>query len=105
MKDKIKFEFIIDEKSEIIKSLTFLRNYLTSQNKSTESIDELIVKWGESGKIELDKYEVGLTINALNNYRYKLKSANLSRKEINSILLRIINITERKELLKKGNER
>lgn len=105
MKDKIKFEFTIDEKSEIIKSLNFLRNYLTSQNRPIESLNEIIIKVGDNGKTELDKYEIGLTINALNNYRYKLKSANLSRKEINTILLKIINITEKKELIKKENER
>ena len=49
----------------------------------------------EYGKIEIDKYEIGIIINALNNYRYKLKSMNESRSEVNELLLRLLDDSEK----------
>lgn len=90
MKDTIKCEFTIEESNLIIKSLNLLRNYLSKQERTTETVDEIIIKITEYGKIEIDKYEIGIIINALNNYRYKLKSMNESRSEVNELLLRLI---------------
>ena len=43
----------------------------------------------------MDKYELGIVINALNNYRYKLKSMNESRNDINELLLRLLDDSEK----------
>ena len=39
MKDKIKFDLTDVEKSIITKSLNMLRNYLSAQERSTDSVD------------------------------------------------------------------
>ena len=95
MKDTIKYEFTILESNLIIKSLNLLRNYLSKQERTTETVDEIIIKITEYGKIEIDKYEIGIIINALNNYRYKLKSMNESRSEVNELLLRLLDDSEK----------
>ncbi len=95
MKDKIKCEFTVEESNLIIKSLNLLRNYLSKQERTTETVDEIIIKITEYGKIEIDKYEIGIIINALNNYRYKLKSMNESRSEVNELLLRLLDDSEK----------
>lgn len=95
MKDTIKCEFTVEESNLIIKSLNLLRNYLSKQERTTETVDEIIIKITEYGKIEIDKYEIGIIINALNNYRYKLKSMNESRSEVNELLLRLLDDSEK----------
>lgn len=105
MKDTIRYEFTLNESNLIIKSLTLLRNYLSNQDRSTESVDEIIIKLTDYGKTDMDKYELGIVINALNNYRYKLKSMNESRNDINELLLRLLDDSEKvgkkKVLIKK----
>ena len=88
MKDTIKCEFTIEESNLIIKSLNLLRNYLSKQERTTETVDEIIIKITEYGKIEIDKYEIGIIINALNNYRYKLKRMNETRTQLKEHNLR-----------------
>lgn len=109
MKDTIKYEFTIEESNLIIKSLNLLRNYLSKQERTTETVDEIIIKITEYGKIEIDKYEIGIIINALNNYRYKLKSMNESRSEVNELLLRLLDdsekVSKKKSPFKDNHER
>ena len=57
MKDTIKYEFTILESNLIIKSLNLLRNYLSKQERSTESVDEIIIKLSDYGKMDMYKYE------------------------------------------------
>ena len=95
MKDTIKCEFTVEESNLIIKSLNLLRNYLSKQERSTESVDEIIIKLSDYEKMDMDKYEIGIIINALNNYRYKLKSMNESRSEVNELLLRLLDDSEK----------
>lgn len=107
MKDNIKFEFSNDEKSLITKSLNNWRNELVSENKSTESIDEILVNI-QDNKVELDYIDAKILINSLNNYRYKLKDVGLSCSNVNDVLLKIINETDKKKLqlrIWKGNAR
>lgn len=97
MKDKIKFDFTDGEKSIITNSLNMLRNYLSAQERPTESVDEIIIKINNH-KVELDTFDSKIVINALNNMRYKLKSNNQPRGEINNILLKMINETDKKRI-------
>lgn len=46
-------------------------------------------------------YELGIIINALNSYRYKLKSLNEPRSEVNELLLRLLDDSEREKNSKK----
>lgn len=101
MKDKIKFDFKDEERSLIIKALNMFGNYLSAQDKSTDSVDEILLKLEDTSKVELDKYEMGTTINALNSYRYKLKSMNMPRTEVNDILLKMIDETDKKKVFSK----
>lgn len=109
MKDTIKYEFTILESNLIIKSLNLLRNYLSKQERTTETVDEIIIKLSEYGKMDMDKYEIGIIINALNNYRYKLKSMNESRSEVNELLLRLLDdsekVSKKKSPFKDNHER
>lgn len=98
MKDKIKFDLTDVEKSIITKSLNMLRNYLSAQERSTDSVDEILVKIN-SRKVELDIFDSKIVINALNNMRYKLKSNNQPRGEVNDILLKMIDETDKKKVL------
>ena len=98
MKDKIKFEFLDEERTMIVESLNLLRNYLTAQDRATESIDEIILKFENTCKVEFDKIELGITINALDNYRHKLKSMNQSRTMVNEVLLRLIDQDSKKKV-------
>lgn len=107
MKDKLKLELFDSERKLILSSLTMFKNYLTAQDRSTDSIDEIIIKINDKSKIELDTFDAGIVINALNTMRYKLKSENQPRTEVNDILLKMIDETGKKKLIlrKKGNGR
>ena len=98
MKDKIKLELCDTERKLIIASLTMFKNYLIAQDRSTDSIDEIIIKLSDKSKIELDTFDAGIVINALNT-RYKLKSENQPRTEVNDILLKMIDETDKKKLI------
>ncbi len=98
MKDKIKFDLTDVEKSIITKSLNMLRNYLSTQKRSTESVDEILIKVN-SHKVELDSFDSKIIINALNNMRYKLKSNNQPRTDVNDIILKMIDETGKKKRL------
>ena len=108
MKDKLKFDLNDNEKNIILKSLTMFRNYLIAQDRSTESVDEIISKVNEKRKVELDTFDAGIVINALNTMRYKLKNENQPRTDVNDILLKMIDENDKKKLIlrkTKGNER
>lgn len=99
MKDKIKLELCDTERKLIISSLTIFKNYLIAQDRSTDSLDEIIIKVSDKSKIELDTFDAGIVINALNTMRYKLKSQNQPRTEVNDILLKMIDETDKKKLV------
>lgn len=105
MKDKIKLELCDTEKDLIVKSLTMFRNYLTAQDRATDSVDEIILKVSDKRKVELDIVDTGIVINALNNMRYKLKSENQPRTGVNDILLKMIDGTGKKKLILRKNLR
>lgn len=105
MKDKIKMDLCDTEKNLIIKSLTMFRNYLTAQDRSTDSVDEIILKISDKRKIELDTFDAGIVINALNTMRYKLKNENQPRTDVNDILLKMIDETDKKKLILRKHTR
>lgn len=99
MKDGMKLDLSDSEKVLIIKSLTMFRNYLTAQDRSTDSVDEIIMKMRDKRKVELDTFDAGIVINALNTMRYKLKNENQPRTDVNDILLKMIDETDKKKLI------
>lgn len=105
MKDKIKLEINDGEKTLIIKSLTMFRNYLSAQDRSTDSVDEIILKLSDKKKVELDVFDAGIVINALNTMRYKLKNENQPRTDVNDILLKMIDETDKKKLILRKHTR
>ena len=60
-------------------------------------------------KIEIDRYEIGIVINSLNTMRNKIKEEQKAPTEINEILLKIIDETDKKKVfsrtLTRGNGR
>lgn len=90
MKDTIKFEFYGNEKSLTIKSLSILRNELLSQERDVAVIDDILFKFSDNNKVELDRYEVNIVINALNQLRTDLKNNNESPNEVNNLILKLI---------------
>ena len=100
MKEKIKYQFNPQEQDIILRSLNLLHNYLKAQDHLTDAVDEIISKLND-GRVHFDKYELGIVINALNNYRYKLKNMNEPRTEVNDILLKMIEDTENMDSKKK----
>lgn len=99
MKNKIKIELCDEERNTILKALTMFRNYLSAQDRTTDSVDEIILKMCDKSKLELDALDAGIVINALNNMRYKLKNENEPRTEVNDILLKLIDETGKKKLI------
>lgn len=99
MKNELKFELLDEEKNIILNSLTMFRNYLSAQDRPTDSVDEIILKVNDKRKFEIDTFDAGIVINALNTMRYKLKNENRPRTEVNSILLKIIEQTDKKKLI------
>ena len=81
MKDGIKYEFEDTERTIIMKSLNMLRDYLTSQDRPTDSVDNLLIKVNSKSKLEVDIYDAKIIIFALNNLRLKYKNENSSRED------------------------
>lgn len=90
MKDKIRFDLTDNERTTIIKSLNLLRNYLATQERSTASVDEILLKMSDSHRFELDTFDARIVINSLDIMRTKLKHENQPRGELNDILLKVI---------------
>lgn len=105
MKDKIKIEFNDNERSLILESLNNMRNQLTLEQRTTEPIDDILLKFNNETKIEFEKNECLIVINSLNNFRNKLKNENKSPSDVNDIILRIISETDKKRFFKEDNER
>ena len=99
MKDKYKFDFTEEETVIIVKSLNLFRNNLILQNKPFEPIDDILLKLNNNHKVEFDLTYTNIVIKSLNNYRYKLKSEGQSRNEVNNILCRMIEETDKKKLV------
>lgn len=54
-------------------------------------------------KLELDKYDVGIIINALNSFRneqIKLQKSEATISAINELLLKLLNIYEKNKIVK-----
>jgi len=97
MKDTVKFEFSGDEASLIIKSLSTLRNKLLEEDRDVGVIDDILIKYSEGLKVELDRYEVNIMINSLNELRNVLKSNDESPMEVNNLILKLINENGKKK--------
>ena len=100
----MKLELSDNEKRIILKALNKLRNYLSEQECSTNSIDEIFIKVNKPHELKLDILDTKIIINSLNTMRDDLKKRNEPRNEINDIILKIINETDKKTIYKE-NER
>ena len=99
MKDKIKFDYNSDEKSIIIKSITMLRNELLSQERDVAVIDDILLKFSDGNRVELDIYEYKIVIGALNDLRTSIKEQQQSPIEVSNIILRMIDENSKKKVL------
>lgn len=101
MKDKIKFYFDDEERVLIVNSLTFLKQSLINQNISTDPVEEIISKVSDKSKLELDVMDSKIVIKALYDMRGELKKKNESYYNINDVLLKVINETDKKKTISK----
>ena len=99
MKDTIKLDFNEDERILIFKSLNILRNNLLLENRDTAVLDDILLKFSDNHKTELDKYEINIVINALNGLRTDIKNRNEYPGEVNDLILRLINENSKKKVL------
>jgi len=109
MKDKLKFEFSDNERSLILEALNIFRNNLAFQGRTTDAIDEILIKLSDKSKVEFDRIETNIMINTLNNLRFFIKLKQQSPNEVNDILLKLIDETDKKKVFLrkpvKGNGR
>ena len=99
MKDTIKFDYNSDEKALIIKSITMLRNELLSQERDVAVVDDILLKFSDGNRVELDVYDYKIVISALNNLRTSIKEQNQSPIEVSNIILRMIEQNGKKKVL------
>lgn len=105
MKDKIKFSLDNEEKVLIVNSLTVLKESLIEQNISTDSVEEIISKISSKPTLELDILDSKIVIKALYEMRGKLKEEEKPHTSVNNVLLKMIDVTNKKENFKKGMTR
>lgn len=109
MKDTIKFDFNNIEKSLIIKSMTMLRNNLLSQERDVAVVDDILLKFSDNDRVELDIYEYKIVIGALNNLRTSMKEQQQLPIEVSNIILKMIEENGKKKtllrILRKDNDR
>lgn len=102
MKDKIKFSLDNEEKVLIFNSLTVLKESLIEKKISTDSVEEIISKIYSKPTLELDILDSKIVINALYEMRGKLKEEEKPHASVNNILLKVIDMTNKKDNFKKG---
>lgn len=105
MKDKVKIEFTIEETSLILNSLSTLRNKLIAEKRDVTVIDDILIKYGDSSKVELDKYEINIIINTLNELRTVLKRNDESPIKVNNLILKLISESGKKITFKNLEDR
>lgn len=99
MKDTVKFDFNSDEKSLVIKSISTLRNSLLAQKRDVAVVDDILLKFTDTDRVELDIYEYKIVIGALNNLRTSMKEQQQSPIEVSNIILRMIEENGKKKVL------
>lgn len=109
MKDTVKFDFNSSERSIIIKGLNMLRNNLLLQERDDSVVNDILIKFSEDNKVELDIYEHKIVISALYDLRTSIKKQNQSPIEVSNIILRLIEEDGKKKvfsrILRKDNGR
>lgn len=88
-----KLELSDEEVKIILYSLTDFRNNLLNEEKSTDPVNEVILKL--KNKMKVDKYDLGIMINGLDKSRKIKISQNQDTSKINELLLRLIDFGEK----------
>ena len=73
-------------------SLIDFRNNLLKQNKYADPVNEILPKL--KNKMKVDKYDLGLMINGLNESRTAMLNDNKDTESIDYLLLKLIKIHE-----------
>ena len=89
-KKKKKIELNSEELKILRYSLIDFRNNLLKQNKYADPVNEIFPKLKD--KMKVDKYDLGLMINSLNESRTALLNNNTDTEEIDYFLLKLIRI-------------
>ena len=78
----------IELNSEELRILRY--SFLLKQNKYSDPVDEILPKLKD--KLKVDKYDLGLLINSLNESRTALLNDNKDTESIDYLLLKLIEI-------------
>lgn len=87
---KKKIELNSEELRILRYSLIDFRNNLLKQNKYADPVNEILPKLKD--KLKVDKYDLGLMINSLNESRTALLNDNKDTESIDYFLLKLIKI-------------
>ena len=89
---KKKIEFNNEELRIVLYALNDFRNKLLSENKYADAVNEVIPKL--KNKMKVDKYDLGITINGLDQKRKSMLAANENTSVIDELLLRLLKIDD-----------
>ena len=86
---KKKIEF---NNEELLYALNDFRNKLLSENKYADAVNEVIPKL--KNKMKVDKYDLGIIINGLDQKRKAMLAENENTSVIDELLLRLLKIDD-----------
>ena len=89
---KKKIEFNNEELRIVLYALNDFRNKLLSENKYAYAVNEVIPKL--KNKMKVDKYDLGIIINGLDQKRKAMLAANENTSVIDELLLRLLKIDD-----------
>lgn len=89
---KKKIEFNNEELRIVLYALNDFRNKLLSENKYADAVNEVIPKL--KNKMKVDKYDLGIIINGLDQKRKSMLVANENTSVIDELLLRLLKIDD-----------
>ena len=89
---KKKIEFNNEELRIVLYALNDFRNKLLSENKYADAVNEVIPKL--KNKMKVDKYDLGIIINGLDQKRKSMLAANENTSVIDKLLLRLLKIDD-----------
>lgn len=89
---KKKIEFNNEELRIVLYALNDFRNKLLSENKYADAVNEVIPKL--KNKMKVDKYDLGIIINGLDQKRKAMLPANENTSVIDELLLRLLKIDD-----------
>lgn len=90
--NKKKIELSNEEQKIIFHALIDFRNELLNENKYADSVNEVLPKL--KNKMKVDKYDLGIMINGLDQKRKMMQEENRDTDIVDYLLLKLIKVYE-----------